>query len=105
MFSGGDYEEVARWLANFVTSHAKRANLRVEAVLETAGPRQGQSYGVRLRLADALRPAADVAPLELAFAEVASGRGSLVWCAALAERVRALTRELPPTGVAARRSA
>ncbi len=37
MFSGGDYGEVARWLGNFVTSHAKRENLRVEAVVETVG--------------------------------------------------------------------
>ena len=92
MFSGGDYEEVARWLGNFVTSHAKRENLRVEGVLEAEGPREGKSYGVRLRLGDELRPAADVAPLDLAFAEVASGRGRLVWCDALAERVRALAR-------------
>ena len=105
MFGGGDYDEVARWLGNFVTSHAKRENLRVEAVLEAEGPREGKSYGVRLRLGDELRPAADVAPLELAFAEVASGRGSLVWCDALAERVRALAREFSPAGLAARRSA
>ena len=52
MFSGGDYEEVARWLHNFVRAHAKRENLRVEAVVETEGPRGGQSYGVRLRLGD-----------------------------------------------------
>ena len=96
MFGGGDYAEVARWLGNFVTSHAKRENLRVEAVLEAEGPRQGRSYGVRLRLGDALCPAADVASLELAFAEVASGRGSLIWCDALAARVRALARELAP---------
>ncbi len=93
MFGGGDYDEVARWLGNFVTSHAKRENLRVETVLDTEGPRAGKSYGVRLRLGAKLSPAADVAPLELAFAEVASGRGSLVWCDALADRVRAQVRE------------
>ena len=98
MFGGGDYDEVARWLGNFVTSHAKRENLRVEAVLEADGPRQGQRYGVRLRLGDELRPAADGAPLELAFTEVASSRGSLVWCDALAARVRALAREFSPAG-------
>ena len=27
MFSGGDYEEVARWLRNFVLAHAKRRGL------------------------------------------------------------------------------
>ena len=57
MFSGGDYDEVARWLENFVRAHAKRENLRVEAVVETEGAREGQSYGVRLRLGEDLRPA------------------------------------------------
>ena len=52
MFSGGDYEEVGRWLRNFVLAHAKRENLRVEAVVESEGPREGQSYGVRLRLGE-----------------------------------------------------
>ena len=42
MFSGGDYEEVARWLANFVTSHAKRESPRVEAIVE-AGHRPWSS--------------------------------------------------------------
>ena len=62
MFSGGEYDEVARWLRNFVASHAKRENLRVEPEVDTEGPREGQSYGVRLRLGAALSPA-----LELAF--------------------------------------
>ncbi|MGH7375486.1 MAG: hypothetical protein ACREJY_14790, partial [Candidatus Rokuibacteriota bacterium] len=57
MFSGGEYDEVGRWLRNFVTAHAKRENLRVEAVVETGGPREGRSFGVRLRLGDGLRPA------------------------------------------------
>jgi hypothetical protein len=93
MFSGGDYEEVARWLKNFVTSHAKRENLRAETVLEDSGPRYGQSYGVRLRLGAELRPPAEQPPIELPFSEVASQRGSLAWCAALADRMRALARE------------
>jgi hypothetical protein len=71
MFSGGEYEEVARWLRNFVVAHAKRENLRVEAVVETEGP-----------------PA-----VELDFPEVAQNRGSLAWCNGLAGRVRALARE------------
>ena len=50
MFSGGDYHEVARWLENFVNSHAKREDPRAEAVLDTEGPREGTSYGVRVRL-------------------------------------------------------
>ena len=54
MFSGGEYDEVARWLRNFVASHAKRENLRVEPEVDTEGPREGQSYGVRLRLGAAL---------------------------------------------------
>ena len=94
MFSGGDYEEVARWLRNFVISHAKREDLRVEAVVESGGPREGKSFGVRLRLGEAFRPPADQSPLELSFAEVASNRGSLLWCRAVAECVRALARAL-----------
>ena len=93
-FSGGDYEEVARWLRNFVISHAKREDLRVEAVVETDRPREGKSFGVRLGLGEALYPPADQSPLELSFAEVASNRGSLLWCSALAGRVRELAHAL-----------
>jgi hypothetical protein len=92
MFSGGEYEEVARWMRNFVASHAKRENLRVEPEVDAEGPREGQSYGIRLRLGAALSPA-----FELTFADVAENRGSLAWCAELAGRVRALARELPGT--------
>ncbi len=105
MFSGGDYEEVARWLRNFVTSHAKREDLRAEAVVEAGGPREGRSYGVRLRLGEALRPPAGEQPIELGYDEVARDRGSLNWCAALAERVRALAREPSRAGVGSGRSA
>jgi len=104
MFSGGDYEEVARWLLNFVRAHAKRENLRVEAVVET-GPREGQSYGVRLRLGEALRPVPPAPPVELGFTEVAQSRGSLAWCSGLAARVRELAREFPTAGSAPLRSA
>lgn len=93
MFSGGDYDEVARWLRNFVTSHAKRENLRAEAFLEAEGPREGESYGVRLRIGEALRPPLDEAPIALSYDEVARNRGQLAWCAALAGRIRALARE------------
>ena len=58
MFSGGDYEEVGRWLWNFVTAHAKRENLRVEAMVDMADARAGQSYGVRLILGDRWLPPA-----------------------------------------------
>ncbi|HSL52555.1 MAG TPA: hypothetical protein VK878_26090 [Candidatus Deferrimicrobiaceae bacterium] len=98
MFSGGEYEEVARWLRNFVIAHAKRENLRVEAVVESEGPREGQSYGVRLRLGAGLAPAPPAPPLELGFAEVAQNRGSLAWCTGLADRVRALARDLSAAG-------
>jgi hypothetical protein len=92
MFSGGDYDEVTRWLTNFVASHAKRENLRAEAVVEADGPREGESYGVRLRVGEAVRPPASEPPIELDFDEVAQNRGQLAWCAALADRVRALAR-------------
>jgi len=98
MFSGGDYEEVARWLRNFVTAHAKRENLRVEAVVDSEGPREGQSYGVRLRLGEAFRPAPPAPALELTFPDVSQNRGSLAWCAGLAGRVRALAREFSAAG-------
>ena len=94
MFSGGDYEEVRRWLWNFVTSHAKREDVRVEAVIEADGPREDVSYGVRLRLGERVQPPGDVPPLELAYADVARERGNLAWASALAERVRALAREV-----------
>lgn len=93
MFSGGDYSEVGRWLWNFVEAHAKRENLRVEALVDAAGAREGKSYGVRLRLAERLLPPADHAPVEMSFADVAAGRGQLAWCDALAASVRTLAGE------------
>ena len=47
MFSGGSYEEVARWVGNFLTSHAKRENPRAEVVI---GAGEGRSYAARVRL-------------------------------------------------------
>src|SRR5687768_1311510 len=105
MFSGGDYEEVGRWLRNFVLAHAKRENLRVEAVVESEGPREGQSYGVRLRLGDGLRPAPPAPAVERGFPEVAQNRGSVAWCGGLADRVRTLAREFPAAGPAPLRAA
>lgn len=90
MFSGGDYSEVGRWLWNFVEAHAKRENLRVEALVDAAGAREGKSYGVRLRLAERLLPPADEAPVEMTYADVAAGKGQLAWCDALAVHVRTL---------------
>ena len=88
MFSGGDYREVARWLENFATSHAKREDLRAECVLDTHGPREGTSYGMRVKVADRLS-----SQIELRFADVAAGRGGMAWCQALADRVRDLVRD------------
>jgi hypothetical protein len=88
MFSGGDYHEVARWLENFATSHAKREDLRAECALDTEGPRGGTSYGLRVRLADRLS-----SEIALGFDDVAAGRGSMAWCQSLADRVRGLVSE------------
>ncbi len=61
--------------------------------METEGPRDGQSYGVRLRLGEALRPAPPAPALELGFPEVAQNRGSLAWCSgARGPRPRARAR-------------
>ena len=89
MFSGGTYDEVTRWLRNFLTAHAKRVDPRVEVVLEHGDEREGKSYGARLRFGQRLSPA-----IEFDFQGVADNRGSLAWCAALAERIRSLAREL-----------
>jgi len=94
MFSGGDYGEVARWLANFVTSHAKRESPRVEAIVEAEGERENLSYGVRLRLGKRMLPPPGASPLELDFAAVSAHRGDLAWGDALARRVRELARRL-----------
>ena len=88
MFSGGDYREVARWLENFAASHAKREDLHAECALDTEGPRDGTSYGLRVRVGERLS-----FEIALGFDEVAAGRGSMVWCRSLADRVRGLVRE------------
>lgn len=89
MFSGGSYDEVARWLRNFLTSHAKREDPRVEVRLEVGDERQGRSYGASVSLGDRT---ADL--IEFDYKEVADGRGSLAWCAGQATRARALARGL-----------
>jgi hypothetical protein len=88
MFSGGDYHEVARWLENFAISHAKREDLRAECALDTEGPREGTSYGLRVRVGDRLS-----SEIALGFDDVAAGRGSMAWCRFLADRVRGLVSE------------
>jgi hypothetical protein len=92
MFSGGDYAEVGRWLENFARSHAKRESPRLEAVIDAEGPREGRSYGIRLRAGERLMPPAGAPPLELTFEDARDHRGSLAWCQALADRVRDLAR-------------
>ena len=89
MFSGGSYDDVARWLRMFLNSHAKREDPRVEAELDTEGEREGVSYGARLRFEER---ATDV--MEFDYKEVAASRGRLDWCAALAKRVREQARRL-----------
>ena len=97
MFSGGDYDEVARWLRNFLASHAKRADPRVEVVFGDDDKREGVSYAARLRIGARLTD-----PMEFAFAEVRDRRGELAWCRALADRTRTLARDLVvSTGAAA----
>ena len=89
MFSGGTYQEVARWLWNFLTAHAKRVDPRIEVVLDADDEREGKSYGARLSFRRQLGP-----PIEFEFRDVADNRGSLAWCSALAERTKSLAREL-----------
>jgi len=96
VFSGGTYQEVGRWLRNFLTAHAKRVDPRLEVVFDDDEGREGQSYGVRLRWGRHLTPL-----LELGFREVADNRGSLAWCATLAEHTKRLARELIADGTIA----
>ena len=88
-FSGGSYGDVARWLHNFLTSHAKRENLRAEVELESGGEREGKSYAARFRLGDRVSD-----PIDFDFRTVADHRGELQWCRDLAERTRQAVRDL-----------
>jgi hypothetical protein len=89
MFSGGTYDEVARWLWNFLAAHAKRENVRAEVELQAGEEREGKSYAARVRVGEKLS-----ALIEFEFAEVARNRGTLEWCATLAARVREVVRDL-----------
>ena len=89
MFSGGTYDEVARWLRNFLTSHAKRENVRAEVELEAGEEREGKSYAARVRLGGKL-----ATPIEFDFADVAQHRENLEWCSTHAGRVREVVRDL-----------
>jgi len=95
MFSGGTYDEVERWLRNFLASHGKREHARVEVVVDDDDALEGRAYRARLRFGDRVSE-----PLELDFKEVADNRGTLAWCAALAARTRALARSLLGAGSA-----
>ncbi len=100
MFAGGSYAEVGRWLLGFVNSHAKRESPRVEATVE-ANERAGKAFGVRLRLGKEYEPPLAEPAIELSFDEVASGKGSLAWCQALAQRLSGRARRLLETEAAA----
>ena len=88
-FSGGSYDDVARWLHNFLTSHAKREQFKAEVGLETGDHREGKSYGARVRLGEQL---SDM--VEFDYRTVADHRGELQWCHDLAERTRRVVRDL-----------
>lgn len=88
-FSGGSYGDVARWLDNFLTSHAKREQLRAEVELEAGDDREGKSYGARFRLGEHVSE-----PIEFDYGTVAEHRGELQWCRELAERTRRAVRDL-----------
>jgi hypothetical protein len=95
MFSGGSYDEVARWLRVFLTSHAKREHPRVEVVVDEDDALQGRAYRARLRFGERVSE-----PMEFDFKEVADHRGALAWCTALAARTRAQARSLLAAGSA-----
>ena len=88
-FSGGSYDDVARWLHNFLTSHAKRENVHAEVELESGDEREGKSYAARFRLGDRVSD-----PIDFDFRTVADHRGELQWCRDLAERTRQAVRDL-----------
>ncbi len=57
--------------------------------LESGDEREGKSYAARLRFGDKTSR-----PIEFDYKEVADNRGSLAWGRSMAERTRALAREL-----------
>ena len=89
MFSGGTYDEVARWLKMFLNSHAKREDPRIEAVLDDDDARENVSYAARLVLGERTSPV-----MEFDYKTVAAHRGELAWCTDLARRVRREARPL-----------
>ena len=95
MFSGGSYDEVARWLKNFLTSHAKREHPRAEIVFDGDDALEGRAYRARIRVGDRASE-----PLEFDYKDVADHRGTLAWCAALAQRTRAQVKATLGAGTA-----
>ena len=89
MFSGGSYDDVARWLLNFLLSHAKREHPRIEVVFEADDEREGKSYGARLTL-----DGRSTSTIEFAYPDVAARRGDLAWCRAMAAQTRQSARGL-----------
>ena len=86
MFSGGSYDDVARWLHNFLTSHAKREDPRIEVEM---GAERESDYVATLRLGERRSR-----PIQLTYREVADNRGTLAWCTILARDTRALAAAL-----------
>jgi hypothetical protein len=89
VFSGGSYDEVARWLKMFLNSHAKREHPRVETVLDDDDAREDVSYAARLVLGERTSSL-----MEFDYKTVAAHRGELAWCSDLARRVRREARLL-----------
>jgi hypothetical protein len=87
-FSGGSYDEVQRWLWNFLTSHAKQEHPRVEVRVDGGDEREGVSYAAYLTFDGREAPV-----VEFDYREVADRRGEFAWCRALAERTRQMVRE------------
>jgi hypothetical protein len=99
VFSGGTYEEVGRWLWNFLTSHAKRETPRAEVILDAGAEGGSGSYRARFRLGNELSSVSEVD-----YREVADNRGNLAWCRAWADKARAQVRALVSTAAADRRA-
>ncbi|HEY2994247.1 MAG TPA: hypothetical protein VGM22_15635 [Methylomirabilota bacterium] len=93
MFSGGSYQEVARWLKNFLTSHAKREHPRAEVVVDEDDALDGRAYRARIHVGERVSE-----PIELDYKDVADHRGTLAWCNALAQRTRAQVKALLGAG-------
>jgi len=93
VFSGGTYDDVARWLLNFLLSHAKREHPRVEVVFEAGDEREGKSYAARLTL-----DGRSTSTIEFDYPDVAARRGELAWCQAMAARTRQAAHGLLSAG-------